>query len=208
MASESRSNPKRPYRKRRRAEHEAETRQRITEAAVDLHGSVGPARTTVKAVAERAGVQRATVYRHFPTDESLFVACSAHWASLNPAPDPVAWAALAEPAARLRVALSELYDWFEWAEPMLSRTMRDGLLVPAMAVPRERFQSHFEAMVAALVRGRPERGRRRQWITAAIGHVIAFSTWQTLVRVQGLDRDSAIDLMCELVAASARMPAR
>src|SRR5436853_2800585 len=85
------SERKRPYRKRRRAEGEAETRQRITEATVRLHGTVGPARTTIKDVAAGAGVQRATVYRHFPDLESLFMACSAHWVSLNPPPDPAAW---------------------------------------------------------------------------------------------------------------------
>jgi AcrR family transcriptional regulator len=208
MASESRSNPKRPYRKRRRAEHEAETRQRITEAAVDLHGSVGPARTTVKAVAERAGVQRATVYRHFPTEEALFAACSAHWASLNPPPDSRGWGAITDPDARLRLALTELYEWFEWAEPMLSRTLRDAPLVPAMDGVHEASEAAFAQMQQALTRGRRERGRRRERIAAAIGHVIAFSTWQSLARVQGLDRGSAIDLACELVAASARMPAR
>ena len=76
-------NRTRPYRKHRRAELEQQTRERIVEAAVDLHGSVGPARTTVSGVAERAGVQRATVYRHFPDDESLFAACSAHWRERN-----------------------------------------------------------------------------------------------------------------------------
>ena len=101
---------KRAYRKRRRAEQEEETRLRITEAAVDLHGSVGPARTTVSAIAERAGVQRATVYRHFPDEEALFAACSSHWAALNPPPDPAAWAEIADPDERLRRALSELYS--------------------------------------------------------------------------------------------------
>ena len=103
---------KRAYRKRRRAEQEEETRLRITEAAVDLHGSVGPARTTVSAIAERAGVQRATVYRHFPDEEALFAACSSHWAALNPPPDPAVWAEIADPDQRLRGALAELYSWY------------------------------------------------------------------------------------------------
>src|SRR5512134_1449821 len=98
---------KRRYRKRRRAALEEETRRRITEAAVELHGTIGPARTTVSAVADRAGVQRATVYRHFPDEESLFAACSAHWAMLNPPPDPGSWDE-PDPDRRLAVALEQL----------------------------------------------------------------------------------------------------
>ena len=123
---------KRTYRKRRRAEQEEETRLRITEAAVDLHGSVGPARTTVSAIAERAGVQRATVYRHFPDEEALFAACSSHWAALNPPPDPTVWAQIADPDERLRRALSELYSWYGDNRQMLANTSRDRPLVPAM----------------------------------------------------------------------------
>src|SRR5688500_6365804 len=105
------SNERRKYTKRRRAEAEIETRQRITEAAVDLHGSIGPARTTISAVADRAGVQRATVYRHFPDEESLFAACSGHFAAMNPPPDLTAWQAVADPVARLEEALGDLYPY-------------------------------------------------------------------------------------------------
>ena len=193
----------RPYRKRRRAEHEAQTRQRITKAAMELHGSVGPARTTVKGVAERAGVQRATVYRHFPTEEDLFAACSGHWVSLNPPPDFTAWEDVRDPAARLDRALAELYEWYEWAEPMLARTTRDAPLVPAMDGPRQAMEAVFAAMRDELLRGRRERGRRRERIAAAIGHALAFNTWRSLVVDQGLERDEAIRLMRELVAAAA-----
>jgi AcrR family transcriptional regulator len=200
MSTESKS---RTYRKRLRAEQEAETRQRITEAAMRLHGSVGPARTTVSGVAEEAGVQRATVYRHFPTEESLFAACSAHWYSINPPPDPGEWAAIADPDERLRVALAQLYDWYEWAEPMLTNTTRDAPLVPAMrnaAAARARITA---AMVDVLIRGRRERGARRDRAAAAIGHAIEFTTWRSLVREQGLDGDDAVAMMAALVAAAA-----
>jgi AcrR family transcriptional regulator len=102
---------RRRYRKRRRAELEAQTRLRITEAAVELHGSVGPARTTISAVADRAGVQRATVYRHFRDEDALFEACSSHWMAQHPLPDAVAWSAIEDPDERLRTALHELYAW-------------------------------------------------------------------------------------------------
>src|SRR5215203_7546514 len=111
MSPEKNKGLKRTYRKRRRAERELETRRRITEAAVELHGSVGPAHTTITAVAERAGVQRATLYRHFPDEGALFDACSSHWAAQNPLPDLTEWAAAADPEERLRVALSDLYAW-------------------------------------------------------------------------------------------------
>src|SRR5215213_11124019 len=107
---------RRPYRKRARAEQEQRTRERIAAATAALHGSVGPAQTTVSAIAERAGVQRATVYRHFPDDTALITACSAHWMMLNPAPDIAAWAAIGDVDERLRTALAELYAWYERTE--------------------------------------------------------------------------------------------
>ena len=199
MSTESQT---RPYRKRRRAEQEADTRRRITEAAVDLHGSVGPARTTVSSVAERAGVQRATVYRHFPDEESLFAACSSHWAALNPPPDPSAWAEIADPEARLRRALAELYAWYERNEGMLENTSRDLPLVPAMREAAEEFGRFYGVAAEALLRGRPERGARRRQARAAIGHALAFDTWRSLVRAQGLGPDEAVELIAGLVAAA------
>src|SRR5579875_2063927 len=115
MTSEKDSAPRRRYQKRRRAEREVQTRLRITEAAVKLHGTVGPARTTIKGVATEAGVQRATVYHHFPDLDSLFIACSTHWASLNPPPDPKGWRQIIDSDIRLRQGLTELYAWYDWA---------------------------------------------------------------------------------------------
>jgi AcrR family transcriptional regulator len=201
MTTESKS-ATRAYRKRARAQQEAQTRRRITEAAVKLHGTVGPARTTIKGVADEAGVQRATVYRHFPTEESLFEACSSHWRSLNPPPDPAVWEAIGDPDERLTAALGELYSWYGWAEPMLSNTQRDAPLVPAMAAAVKTFRSHFEALRGALLRGRPERGRPRARVAAAIGHALAFPTWRSLVSEQGLSDEDAVDLMARMVAAA------
>src|ERR671912_618669 len=110
-----------PYRKAKRAELEAQTRDRITEAAVRLHGTVGPARTTISAIARDAGVQRATVYRHFPTPEDLFAACSARFWAQHPPPDPAAWAKIEDPDERLAVALRELYRLYRDTAPMLER---------------------------------------------------------------------------------------
>lgn len=204
--SDERGRPqRRAYRKRRRAEHEAETRLQITEAAVRLHGTVGPALTTIKGIAAEAGVQRATVYRHFPDTASLFMACSAHWASLNPPPDPATWSQIADPEQRLRHALSELYEWYVWAEPMLTNVYRDAPLVPAMAPAGENFRRHFEALEVALMDGRPTRGRARARVAAAVGHALDFGTWHSLTREHGLEADEAAELMIALVAVAGRL---
>jgi AcrR family transcriptional regulator len=199
MSRENAQQPKRRYRKRRRAEREDETRQRITEAAVELHGSVGPAQTTISAVAERAGVQRATLYRHFPNEEALFDACSSHWAAEHPLPKLAEWAQVADHEERLRVALGELYAWYENGQEMLERTTRDAALVPAMRSAVERMGSWYAEAIATIVRGRPERGAGRRRVEAAVGHAISFFTWRSLVRDQGLSASEAVNLMHGLV---------
>ena len=193
----------RRYNKRRRAELEDETRLRITEAAVDLHGSLGPAKTTISAVAERAGVQRATVYRHFPDEEALFGACSAHWLSQHPLPHLAGWAAIGDHEERLRNALSELYAWYENGEEMLERTTRDATLVPAMRTAVGLRRAWLAEAAATIVRGRRERGARRRRVEAAVGHAVSFSTWRSLVREQGLSDAQAVDLMQGMVALAA-----
>ena len=147
-------NPTRPYRKHRRAELEQRTRERIVEATVDLHGSIGPARTTVSGVAQRAGVQRATVYRHFPDEESLFVACSAHWRERNPRPDLAGWAAVRDPDARLTLGLGELYAWFGRTEQMIELLTRDAAVVPSMRTQFQAFGAYFDAAADTLLASR------------------------------------------------------
>jgi AcrR family transcriptional regulator len=171
---------------------------------VKLHGTVGPARTTVSGVAKEAGVQRSTVYRHFPTEEALFGACSAHYWASNPMPDPAAWSSITEPGARLRHALGEMYALFRRTEGMLEKTSRDAPLIEAMAGPVAAFRSYLGAAVAATVAGRPERGQARRRVQAAVGHAISFPTWQSLVRQQGLDDDEAVAVMAAMVEAAGR----
>jgi AcrR family transcriptional regulator len=203
MSDEKVGTPRR-YRKRRRAELERHTRERITEAAVRLHGSIGPARTTVSAVAREAGVQRGTVYRHFPTEESLFAACSAHYFASQPRPQPESWASIWDPGSRLRHALGDLYRWYRSTEQMLERTRRDAPLVEAMAGPVEAFLAYLGAVAEAILRGRRERGPARRRVAAAVGHAVAFSTWQSLTRDQGLEDDEAVALMAAMVEAAGR----
>ena len=201
MEHQSFQAPKRPYRKRRRAESEDRTRQRITAAAVALHQTVGPARTSVKSIAERAGVDRATVYRHFPDEQALFDACTTHYYSRHPMPDPGNWRAIAEPEARLNAALTELYAWFAETEEMLTRGIRDIESVPEGT--RAAFLGYFESVQAALMTGRRQRGRPRARVAAAVAVAISFPTWRTLVRERQLSTPDAVELMTAMIKASA-----
>src|SRR5689334_2864501 len=145
---------RRKYELKQRAAEMAETRLRITEAAVELHGTVGPSRTTVSAIADRAGVQRGTVYRHFPDDEALFAACSSHWNARNAPPDPSPWASIGDPDERLRTALLDLYRWYERVEPMLVNLFRDAPLMPAVAARFAETEAYFGAATGVLLAGR------------------------------------------------------
>jgi AcrR family transcriptional regulator len=206
MSEEMPSHRRRPYRKRRRAQQEDETRLRITEAAVELHGSVGPAKTTISAVAERAGVQRATVYRHFSDEAALFQACSSHWLGEHPLPDLSQWTAIDDPDARLRMALADVYAWHERGEDMLERVIRDVALVPALGPPMKALAGWFDSAVTAVVDVRAEQGDTGRRVRAAVGHAMTFETWRSLVREQGLAPVEAVDLMTALVALAARDP--
>ncbi len=192
---------KRPYRMKRRAELEQLTRRRITESAVELHGTVGPSRTSISAVAELAGVRRSTVYRHFPDEEALFDACSSHWAAQNPPPDPSRWADIEDPDERLRAALGELYAFYGRTEDMLANLFRDEATVPEIGRRFRGFHDYLAGAREVLMASRGLRGRRAREVRAALGHALAFSTWRSLTREQGLDDAQAAELMRHLVAA-------
>jgi AcrR family transcriptional regulator len=209
MSGEHGKTGARRYRKRRRADQERRTRERITEAAVRLHGTVGPARTSVSGVAKEAGVQRGTVYRHFPDEASLFAACTEHYWAANPMPDPGGWSAISDPESRLRHALTEMYAFFRRTEGMLEKTSRDAPLVEAMAKPVAAFRGYLNAAAAAITAGRPERGEARRRVQAAVGHAVSFPTWQSLVRQQGLEDAEAVAVMAALVeSAGGARPAK
>jgi len=187
---------------KRRAEQEAETRLRITESAVVLHGTVGPARTSISAVAEHAGVRRSTVYRHFPDEVALFGACSSHWLAQNPPPDVTAWERIGDPDERLATALGELYAYYGETGEMFEKLLRDAPAVPVIAELMAPFGQLLAAVTEILLRGRGARGKARDRQRAAIGHAVAFSTWQDLTTTQGLGAEVAADLMQRLVAAA------
>lgn len=199
---------RRPYRKRARAEQEEQTRLRITESAVALHGDLGPARTSMSAIAEHAGVRRSTLYRHFPDEASVFAACSAHWMAANPPPDPSVWAAIEDPDERLRTALSDLYAFYGRTAGMMEKLLRDEETVPVVKQSFAQFHGYVRTVGDLLMTRRGLRGRARSRVSAAIGHSLSFATWSSLVREQGLDDAQAVDLMRRLVAAagSSRFP--
>ena len=168
------------------------------EATVALHTSVGPAHTTISAIAERAGVERHTVYAHFPDDQALFRACSTHWRERHPRPDLGRWLALDDPERRLRGVLSALYGWYETVEPDLAVLVRDAPLVPAQAVVMAETADAMSRLADDLARGWP----RRRAVRAAVGHALEFETWRSLVRRQGLSRKHAVQAMTRLAASA------
>ena len=152
---------KRAYRMKRRAELEAGTRLRITESAVALHGTVGPARTSISAIAEHAGVRRSTVYRHFPDEAALFAACSSHWLAANPTPDLERWRAVRDPDDRLRSALEELYAHYRRTERMRENVLRDEASVPLISKNLAGYRAYLAEAADVLMRGRGVRRAER-----------------------------------------------
>jgi AcrR family transcriptional regulator len=193
----------RNYELKKRAQSQALTRLRIVEATVAMHETVGPLRTTISAIAERAGVQRLTVYRHFPDERSLFAACASHWTGQNPMPDLAAWAAVDDPQERLQIALGDVYDFFRATEGMTANLVRD---LPDSAVMREvatPFAEYWQAARGVLLRGWDAHGSHLKLLRAVIGHAVEFETWRSLVRGQQLSDTEAAAAMVSLARAVA-----
>lgn len=194
---------KRRYEKKVRATQEQATRMRIVDAAIDLHGTVGPARTTISAIAEQAGVRRATVYRHFPDERALMLGCSGTWASRNPPPDPSGWAAEADPEVRLAGALDALYSWYERVEPMLTAVLRDADAMPIIHEIQAQGRLQYLARVEdILATGWGARGRAARRLRATIGLALDFLAWRGL-HERGVSRADAVAVMSSAVRAAA-----
>lgn len=186
----------------------AETRLRIAAAAVELHSTVGPARATISAIATRAGVQRHTVYRHFPDELSLFRACVAHGLSTCPPPDPARWTEIDDPARRLGRGLEDLYMYFERTERMWTNVSRDLALLPALVQANAPVFAHWSAMRGALLAPWRPTGAGRRTVGALIGHSLSFSTWRSLARDEGLSRRQVIDVAVAAVERASGGPQR
>jgi AcrR family transcriptional regulator len=189
----------RKYELRRRAERQEETRRRIVEATVALHESLGPGRTTISDIAARAGVERATVYRHFPDERTLFTACTGHYLAQHPLPDPRSWGEISDPVSRLRTALAEIYAYHRRTERIAEHTERDLPALPALQAVLEPGFAHWSRLREVLATGWPASEERRALVVAGIGHAIAFLTWRSLVREQGLDDEQAAAAMVAMV---------
>jgi AcrR family transcriptional regulator len=189
----------RKYEMKRRAERMEETRRRITEAAVELHETVGPARTTVSAVAEKAGVQRHTYYAHFPELKDLYRACMGHRLASNPLPDPSSWADVDDAEGRMRRALSEVYAYYSDTEAMMANVLRDGQLDPRGQESMAMLYQHWGRMRDTIAEAFGASDERREELLGAVALALDFQTWRTLVRQQGLDQDRASGLMVGMV---------
>jgi AcrR family transcriptional regulator len=192
---------KRKYEQRLRAERQEETRRRITEATAALHEEIGPAQTTISAIAERAGVERLTVYRHFPDEGELLWACQQHFRAAHPLPDAEAWSAIEDPAASLHAALTALYAYYRETEAMTAHVLHDAPLMPALAAILGGRAAYFAALHARLAAGWDVAEETRMLLVAAIGHALDFETWRSLARRQGLTDARAVELMVRLVTA-------
>jgi AcrR family transcriptional regulator len=184
----------RTYTLKRRAEQQAQTRQRIVEAAVELHSSIGPVRTTVSMIADRAGVQRHTFYAHFPDDRSLYLACSGLVAERDPLPDAGPWRGIENRRERLRVGLRAVYGWYERNAELLTCVLRDA-------------EIHALTRDIAAERFGPSMTRCREVLGVKLGAnqramlelALSFYTWRTLVRENGLKPESAVGAMTEAI---------
>src|SRR5512142_1311074 len=193
---------KRRYELKKRAEKLDQTRRRILDATVELHRTLGPGATRITEIARRAGVQRVTVYGHFPDEATLLAACSAHWRALHPAPDPAPWRAVSDRGARLRLALGELYAWYRETEPMTANVLRDAETVPALRAIVDGGLARYLADVRTLL-AEPfrARGTRRGRIEAAIRAAVDFHLWRALAP---LGDTQAAELAAGLVELAAK----
>ena len=189
----------RTYTQKRRAEQQADTRRRIVEAAVDLHTRLGPGRTPLSLVAEQAGVQRHTLYAHFPDEKALLMACSGHVAERDPPPDAQAWRAIADPAARLQTGLGAIYDWFERNEQVTASVLRDADYHPIVReVQTLRTAPAFAAFHDVLGAGLASEQR------AMLALALSFHTWRSLRRDGGLSQAAATMAMTQAITNAGR----
>lgn len=194
---------KRPYKLRKRAESKEQTRQRIIEAAMHLHEEIGPRATTISALANKAGVQRLTVYRHFPDESAVFRACTSHWLSLNPPPGPAEWNSIEDPVERCRAALSAFYGYYRRTERMWAVSYRDEADVAALQGPMNEFRDLVTAIAAELASAFGEAGRNGEKLRATLSHALAFPAWASL-KSTGLSEAEMVELVSDWISCMLR----
>ena len=187
----------RTYTLKKRAEQQAETRQRIVEAAFELHSTVGPSETTLSMIAEKAGVQRHTLYAHFPDERSIFQACSAEAHERDPSPTAEAWRGIPDRTERLTAALTDIYGWYARNASLLSNVVRD--------VDRHPMVQEIQKARAPVVQGwRDVLGEGFSSDQRAMLFIaLSFFTWRTLTQQAGVKQAAAVTLMVEAVLNAA-----
>jgi AcrR family transcriptional regulator len=189
----------RRYELKHRARRQNETRGRIVDATVHLHQTLGSANTTISAIAERAGVERLTVYRHFPDEKALFTACTSHYLALNPPPDPGEWETISQAEQRLHTALTAIYAFHRRTEPMFSKQASALEEIPVLREVMAPFFAYWRRVHEILCAPWKVSGRQRTRVRAFVGHAISFQTWRSLVREQKLKDAEAVELALKVV---------
>ncbi len=191
---------KRKYDLKKRAQQQEQTRQRIVEAATELHQELGPRSTTISAVAERAGVQRLTVYRHFENETALFQACLSHWLELNPPPDPHDWSEVSSPEEHTRVALQAMFRYYRKTEAMWTRVYQDLEETPALQEQMAGVAEYLLQVRNDLLRAWKPQGSQRRDVRVTLDHCLRFATWQSL-KEQGFSDKAMAALTMRWISA-------
>lgn len=194
---------RRSYKMRKRAESRELTRARIVDALIELHEEIGPGQATISAVAERAGVQRLTVYRHFPDEGAMFAACTSHWLELNPPPGPAGWRDIEDRLGRVRAALNSLFRYYRKTERMWTASFRDEAMVPALQGPMNAFREYLDAIVADLLKTFDAKNRSSKDLSTTLAHAVQFATWLSLAG-KGLSDRQAARLATKWIEAAVR----
>jgi AcrR family transcriptional regulator len=194
---------KRTYNLKKRAEQQEETRQRIVDATIYLHQTVGGQAATISAIAAEAGVERLTVYRHFPDEHALLSACTSHYMGQNPPPDPATWQGIDDPTRCLRTALTDIYAYHRQTEAIMSSAYADMPRIPLIRELMQPLFDYWSGIADGLADQYPVDDESRMLIRAAVGHAVDFLTWRSLSLGQGLDDNQAVEVMVSMVGCLA-----
>ena len=190
---------KRKYQQKRRADKAEETRNKIVEAAVKLHEELGPAHTSIKAIAEQAGVQRLTVYRHFPDEASLFRACTSHWLELHPPPAFSDWAEYDNPVDLTSRAIGDFYRYYRNTERMWTVAYRDVEEVDALHEPMAAVEAYVDQIRDELLSAWKVKTEDKKNLSMTLRHCLRFSTWRSL-KIEKLSDKKMVELVMNWLA--------
>lgn len=179
-----------------------QTRERIVAAAFGLHATIGPSHTTIRAIADHAGVQRHTVYAHFPDLDSLYEACTTHGIRSSGMPEPDGWRAIDRPIDRFRHGLTEMVAWYRANEQMLGNILFDvDPSAPPPTAP-DPFEVRMRLLLDVLVEGWQLEPDRRRTLEAVAGHALAFTTWRSLA-AGGLGDEQVVTVLVGFIESVA-----